>query len=106
MTRGQRALNDLEIILDDAGLEHDEIIQGWIGKIAAELAAAPATTAECDRLRETNRQLVKACEDALAWLDAISHGGSEALSVLVDAQPRGGVCLSKMRDIIAAARGK
>jgi len=65
MTRGQRALNDLEIILDDAGLEHDEIIQGWIGKIAAELAAAPATTAECDRLRETNRQLVKACEALL-----------------------------------------
>jgi len=51
MTKAQRALNDLEIILDDAGLEHDEIIQGWINKIAAELATNAALLAALENAR-------------------------------------------------------
>lgn len=53
MTKGQRALTDLTIVLDSLGIDHPDIIQGWIDKIATELAAAVVSA--------------QACEDVRAW---------------------------------------
>ncbi len=38
MTKAQRALNDLEIVLDDVLDDKNEIISGWLETIAAGLA--------------------------------------------------------------------
>ena len=37
MTKAQRALNDLEIVLDDVLDDKNEIISGWLETIAAAL---------------------------------------------------------------------
>lgn len=63
MTKGQRALSDLTIVLDTLDIDHPEIIQGWIDKIASELAAAVVSA--------------QACKDVRAW-------GIELASLLPD----------------------
>lgn len=53
MTKAQRALTDLEIVLDDVLDDKDEIISGWLETIAAGLAREAALVAALASLLAT-----------------------------------------------------
>jgi len=64
-TKGQRALSDLTIVLDALDIDHPDIIQGWIDKIAAELAATS--------------DLLRALQNLLAWANIQDHHSLQAI---------------------------
>jgi len=63
MTKGQMALMDLTILLDTLGIDHPDIVQGWLDKIAAELAAAPVLLDACKAVRAWGIELASLLPD-------------------------------------------
>ena len=75
-TKGQRALTDLTILLDTLDIDHPDIVQDWIDRIAAALD-------ERDALRASLRVLLDAC-DAQAFSNGVT---GEVMTAMEETRP-------------------